>query len=296
MEAIINALDEASVRVYEALRQGLGLRIASTSNESGDIQIELDIFADEAFRDRLSSVADVRFVISEEQPELKKFSDGEFSVSLDPLDGSKSALVGIPSGAIFGIFRDVSDIHDFTGHNIVAGGFYVFGATLECYYSVSGISYKKIYQEAHRTWEVMLLDSTLPIGNFFDINVSNFKFWPKWLSTHYKTKVLEVDEGVKPANIRWYASMVSQVKRLTLQGGIFAYPNDCRSGYEQGHLRLVYEAIPMAYFIHCLGGLSSDGKKSLLEVVPNSLHQKTPVFLGECNKILELQQMAKVHN
>ena len=83
--------------------------------------------------------------------------------------------------------------------------------------------------------------------------------------------------------------MVSDIKRLVLQGGLFAYPGANRKGYEQGHLRLVYEAIPMSFLIHAMGGSSTNGDVSLLEAKVETLHQKTPVFIGETKKIAAIE-------
>lgn len=291
MQSILSQLDEAALEIYDAVRQGLGLKLSDSENQSGDEQLELDIFADEAFRKRLSTNDDVRYVLSEERSNLAHYSDGPYSVALDPLDGSKSALVGIPSGAIFGIFENANSESDFCGKNMVAAGFYVFGATLECYSAIGSVVKRRIYQFSINEWENASLPDSMPTANFFAINVSNFKFWPSWLRKHYDKIVLDVPTGKEPANIRWYASMVSEVKRLLLEGGVFAYPANARVGYENGRLRLVYEAIPMAYLIEAFGGASSDGKTSILDLTPSELHQKTPVFLGEREKIMTLQEL-----
>ena len=289
METILSRLDEAAVEIYDAVRAGLGLRSAQSSNTAGDEQLELDLLADRAFRTRLANEPEIRFVISEEQPDLARYSDGPFSVALDPLDGSKSALVGIPCGAIFGIFKDVEDVTGFNGSALVAAGFYVFGATLECYYAIDRKVYQKIYQTGEGAWEISSVEGSFPAADFFAINVSNFKYWPKWLQNYYSSIVFDVKDDKKPSNIRWYASMVSEVKRLLIQGGVFAYPNDSRPSYGSGHLRLVYEAIPMAYVVESLGGASSNGDQSLLSIAPSALHQKTSVFLGEAEKIADLE-------
>lgn len=288
MQDIIRALEIASARIYSHVKRGHGLKYTNAENTSGDVQIELDILADDAFREELRKIEAVSYVVSEEQPDLTKYMDGKYSVALDPLDGSKSALVGIPSGAIFGIFENIESASDFCGTNIRAGGFFVFGAALEVFYAVEGQCFRGMFNEGKGTWEYAKINSEFPSSNFFAINASNFKYWDKWLQNYYKLQIMPVDEREKPQNLRWYASMVSEVKRLILQGGVFGYPSDSRPGYENGHLRLVYEALPMAYLVQSLGGASSNGEKSILEVIPTALHQKTSVFLGEPEKIARL--------
>ena len=93
--------------------------------------------------------------------------------------------------------------------------------------------------------------------------------------------------------MRWYASMVAEIKRLIIQGGIFIYPGDRREGYANGHLRLIYEAIPMAYLVHSLGGQSSNGDQSILDIKVSEAHQKTLVFLGNKDLIKRIESIRK---
>ena len=142
LDGIYAALFAASEVIYAELKQGSGLKFATSSNESGDDQIELDVIADEAFFETLSQDPNVRYVVSEERPGMSKISDGAYSIALDPLDGSKSALVGIPSGAIFGVWKDAEVAADFSGRNLISSGFFVFGMNLEAYFADGPAVYK----------------------------------------------------------------------------------------------------------------------------------------------------------
>jgi len=289
LDGIYSALFSASEIIYSELKKGSGLSFVNSSNATGDDQIGLDVIADEAFFDKLKLDENVRYVVSEERPGLDKISDGAYSIALDPLDGSKSALVGIPSGAIFGVFESVENEQDFNGENIIAGGFFVFGMNLEVYFADGDKVYKGIFDQLLSSWDIMVIKGALPSAKFFAVNASNQTLWHKWLQKHY-TKMLDTDGGKqKPHNLRWYASMVSEIKRLILQGGIFAYPSDTRTGYENGHLRLVYEAIPMSFLIEAMGGASTNGDISILDVRVKELHQKTSVFIGEKSKISAIE-------
>jgi len=289
LDGIYAALFAASETIYRELQKGSGLKFATSSNESGDDQIELDVIADEAFFAELKNDSNVRYVVSEERPGMSKLSDGPYSVALDPLDGSKSALVGIPSGAIFGVWKDAEVAKDFNGKNIISGGFFVFGMNLEAYFADGDKVYKGLYDQAKAAWTVMPIDNVLPSANVLSLNACNQAMWPKWMQDHYKSLFKDSDGNPRPHNMRWYASMVSDIKRLVLQGGMFAYPGASRSGYEQGHLRLVYEAIPMSFLIHAMGGASTDGDQSLLEAPVTTLHQKTPVFIGQKDQIAAVE-------
>lgn len=288
LDDVFDALRHAAHEVYGALQVEHGMRALGKANATGDDQLALDVFADEAFLKQLSACPGVRYAVSEERPDLVRVQDGPFSVALDPLDGSKSALVGIPSGAIFCIFRDAGTVSDFVGKNIVASGFFVFGLNLEMFFADDTGVHRGLFDQRSGTWSYNDLPKSLPQSDFFAVNASNWYFWEPWLQDHYNG-LIHVSGDQQPHNLRWYASMVSEVKRLILEGGVFSYPADRRPGYQDGRLRLVYEALPMAFLVERMGGLSSDGDRSLLRAEVTRLHQKVPVFLGEAAKIRALE-------
>lgn len=296
MDGIYSALFSASEIIYGELKQGSGLKFATSSNDSGDDQIELDVIADEAFFNALKADKNVRYVVSEERPGLSKISDGPYSIALDPLDGSKSALVGIPSGAIFGVFENADVAKDFNGKNIISGGFFVFGMNLEAYFADGDKVYKGIYNQDSGDWAIMQIEGQLPSANVLSLNGCNQAMWDEWMQDYYASLFKDANGTPRPHNMRWYASMVSDIKRLLLQGGMFAYPEANRKGYEQGHLRLVYEAIPMSFLIHAMGGSSTNGNVSILEAAVMTLHQKTPVFIGEKSKIAAVEAAKEASN
>lgn len=289
---IFKSLLKSSETIYKELKSGAGLEFLNTTNESNDEQLGLDVFADECFQENAKNETNIKYILSEERPDLVQYGSGKHSLTLDPLDGSKSAIVGIPSGAIFGVFEDANNIFDFNGKNIVSGGFFVFGINLEVYFSIKDEAYKGVFNNEKSNWDFVSLEN-LPKYKMFAINTSNKIKWDKWLQDFYDNLVnLEDDKG-KRYNMRWYASMVSEIKRLIIQGGLFSYPNDSREGYSNGHLRLVYEAIPMAYLIKSIGGSSTNGNISILDVAVTELHQKTPVFLGDKDLITHIENLKK---
>ena len=293
MDGVYAALFAASEVIYAELKNGSGLKFSTSSNESGDDQLELDVIADEAFFETLSKNPNISYVVSEERPGLNKLSDGPYSVALDPLDGSKAALIGIPSGAIFGVFENANEAKEFNGQNIISGGFFVFGMNLEVYFADGDKVYKGIFDQKSLDWTVLEMEGKLPSSNVISINGSNQTVWDEWLRKHYASLFDTHGGTVKPYNQRWFASMVSDIKRVILQGGLFVYPRANRKGYELGHLRLVYEAIPMSFLIHAMGGSSTTGDESILEAKVTTLHQKTPVFIGEKDKIEAIEAAKK---
>ena len=224
LTGIYAALFAAGETIYAELKKGAGLKFAASGNESGDDQLELDIIADEAFFKTLSQDKHVRYVVSEERPGLSKLSDGPYSIALDPLDGSKSALIGIPSGAIFGVFENADVAKDFNGSNIISGGFFVFGMNLEAYFADGPDVYKGIFDQENKAWDIVALPDPMPSADVLAINGANQLVWDGWLQDHYLSLLDTKNGTVKPHNMRWFASMVSDLKRLLLQGGIFAYP------------------------------------------------------------------------
>lgn len=293
LDAVYAALFAAGETIYNELKKGSGLKFVETSNESGDAQIGLDVIADEAFFQELKNAGNIKYVVSEERPDMDKISDGEYSVALDPLDGSKAALVGIPSGAIFGVFKSVKTEHDLSGDNIVSGGFFVFGMHLEVFFADGNKVYKGIFDQDTSEWNVLPLAQEMPSARFCAVNASNLTLWPDWFRTYYMS-LLDTKGGTqKPHNMRWYGSMVSEIKRLVIEGGLFAYPPDGRKGYGEGHLRLVYEAIPMAFLIKAMGGASTNGDQAILDIPVKGRHQKTPVFIGERSMIAALEKAKK---
>ena len=173
LDGIYEALFAASEVIYAELKKGSGLKFSTSSNESGDDQLELDVIADEAFFETLSKDPNVRYVVSEERPDMEKISDGLYSVALDPLDGSKSALVGIPSGAIFGVWEDASVAAEFSGKNVVAAGFFVFGMNLEAYFADGSNVYKGQFDQATSQWTIMPIEGDLPSANVMSLNACN---------------------------------------------------------------------------------------------------------------------------
>lgn len=289
---IKKGLLKAAHSIYEELRTGNSLVDLKTSNASNDAQIALDVFADDRFKEALELTDEIKYYLSEESPGFLEYGSGELSIALDPLDGSKSAMLGIPSGSIFGVFKDVNDISDLSGKNIISSGFFIYGINLEVYLRHNDKVFKGTFDQESSVWRFESID-LLPENRMIAINASNKYQWEDWLQEFYEELINVKDENAKPFNMRWYASMVTEVKRLIIQGGLFAYPSDRREGYENGHLRAVYEAIPMAYLIQGLGGASSDGESSLLDIDVSEIHQKTPVFLGNKELIEKVEQQKR---
>jgi fructose-1,6-bisphosphatase I len=130
-------------------------------------------------------------------------------------------------------------------------------------------------------------DLTIPADTQeFAINMSNRRFWEAPMQRHVE-ELLAGREGPrgKDFNMRWVASMVADVHRILTRGGIFIYPLDSKTVQQGGKLRLMYEANPMAMIVEQAGGAATTGRRRILDVVPEKLHQRVPVFLGSKNEV-----------
>ena len=131
----------------------------------------------------------------------------------------------------------------------------------------------------------------------FAINTSNERFWEPPVQ-RYVAECKAGKTGVRGAdfNMRWIASMVAEVHRILMRGGIFMYPKDSKDPSKPGRLRLLYEANPMAMLIEQAGGLASTGRGRILDVAPDSLHQRVPVVLGSKNEVERLERYHREHD
>lgn len=287
---ILLALAGSSRKIYDLIKDESKLEELKTKNSSNDTQIKIDVLADRIFVDSLCGVQQVAAIASEERKDIffTGTSPNGYGVSIDPVDGSKSARVGIPSGSIFGVFKNVSSISDFTGSNIFLSGFFLYGVHHELFVTnLSKNTVSRYKENPDNGWNLVESLTSIPSLNMLSINASNFQHWPRWIQAFYNDCFV-VGDSRQAWNMRWYASLVSEVKRVLIEGGLFCYPGDNRTGYQDGHLRLVYEAIPMAHLICSIGGAASDGKQAIMQIPTMSLHQKTPLFLGEKQRIEKL--------
>ena len=125
----------------------------------------------------------------------------------------------------------------------------------------------------------------------FAINMSNKRFWQEPMQQYIDDLLLgKTGPRAKDFNMRWIASMVSEVHRILTRGGIFIYPTDSKDPTKIGRLRLMYEANPMAFIIEQAGGACSTGRGRMMEVQPTGLHQRVPVFLGSKNEVAEAER------
>lgn len=266
-------------------------------NVQGEEQMKLDIFANEVLINVLQHSSDCAGIASEENDEFMAFED-EFSknskyvVLFDPLDGSSNIDVNAPIGTIFAIYRRVSAVgqpctqEDFLqkGRNLMAAGYVIYGSSTMLVYAtrlgVNGFTLEPSIGEfclSHR-------DMKCPEkGKIYSLNQGNSCKYDERLKAFLDYCMTEDKETSRPYSHRYIGSMVADLHRTLIKGGIFMYPADAKNA--NGKLRLLYECNPMAYLIEMAGGLASNGSIPILDILPEQLHQRVPIFIGSKNLV-----------
>jgi fructose-1,6-bisphosphatase len=279
--------------------------VAANRNTHGEMQQKLDLFADGCITEVLAACPHVAAWASEEQ-ELPTASQshgekGEFLVVFDPLDGSSNIEANISVGTIFSVLK-----HPFRGtppgeagflqpgRRQVAAGYVVYGPAtvlvLSCGAGVCAFTFDPRGPAWRLTREAIALPQD---AREFAINASNQRFWEKPVQ-RYVAECLAGEIGPRASNfnMRWVASLVAEVHRIFSRGGVFLYPRDAKEPKKPGRLRLLYEAAPMAFLVEQAGGAAVTGTQPLLDIVPDTLHQKVPVILGSRN---EVERIVRYH-
>lgn len=296
MQTIAQAAIPLADRLALARLPGDPAAIVGT-NENGDRQKALDLGAHHHLIKALQS-ASVRHVLSEEEEAIQKLSsDGLFDVVMDPIDGSDSIGIGASLGMLFAVFPTGEGFRH-SGREIIAAGYVHFGHCIEMGFSVGkspaggdGLC-MAAYDRPSRVFRVTRTNIQLSVvADSIAFNASNVRRWPRGLQ-RYLSAIVRGKEGPRGRdfNMRWLAAAVGELHRIIERGGLFMYPADPRPGYEQGRLRLLYEAFPIAWLIEQAGGAATDGEGPILDRVPVSLHENTPLFFGARDEMATLMK------
>jgi fructose-1,6-bisphosphatase I len=295
----------AKVVSREVRRAGLVdiLGQASITNVSGDEVKKLDIFANRMVINSLEHAGQLCAMASEEDesiiPVPPEFHAGKYVMLFDPLDGSSNIDANVTIGTIFSIVKRITESGQGTeedvlqpGYKQVAAGYVMYGASTIMVIStgegVQGFTLDPTIGEfllSHK-------DIRIPQrGKIYSINEGNKVHWSDGIR-RYIEYLQELDsETNRPYSARYIGSMAGDVHRTLLYGGIFMYPGDKKN--PNGKLRLLYEANPMAYIVEQAGGRAIDGSQRILDIIPSSIHQRVPVFLGSTNEIDLLEEFLK---
>jgi len=274
-----------------ALSGSLGA--AGSTNVQDEEQKKLDVITNDMLSDALKGCAAVAGLASEELEEVEPTGRvGGYLVTFDPLDGSSNIDVNVSVGTIFSVLPAPADHApteaDFmqSGRSQVAAGYAVYGPQTMLVLTLSG-GVDGFTLSADGQWLLTHPNLSIKADTAeFAINMSNQRHWAPPVR-RYIDGCLAGKDGPrgKNFNMRWVASMVADVHRILMRGGIFMYPWDAREPEKPGKLRLMYEANPMSLLIERAGGKSTEGLTDILDIQPTKLHQRVPVVLGSANEV-----------
>lgn len=266
---------------------------AGKMNVQGEEVQKLDELANQIMIEYLS-VSGEFFALASEELDKPIFPeegrDAKYVIAFDPLDGSSNIDVNVNIGTIFSIHRRVnSDISDFLqeGYKQVAAGYIIYGSSTMFVLSTGNGVNGFTLDPSVGMFLLSHPDITIPKkGKIYSFNESNIRKWePKALAKFVETLK---EEGYTS---RYIGSMVADVHRTLIKGGIFAYPADTKN--KNGKLRLLYEASPMAFLTIQAGGMATTGFENILDIKPEDIHQRVPVFLGGQKEIEQMIQFIR---
>jgi fructose-1,6-bisphosphatase I len=308
LRLLIEVVARACKRIAVSVNKGaLGdvLGTAGTENVQGEVQKKLDVISNEVLIEANEWGGHLAAMASEEMDTIhvvpNRYPQGEYLLVFDPLDGSSNIDVNVSIGTIFSVLRKVGHHHgvseqDFLqpGRAQAAAGYCVYGPQTQLVLTVGdGVAIFTLDREMG-SWVLTAENVQIPEDTKeFAINMSNKRHWAP-PATRYIDECLAGVDGPrgKDFNMRWIASMVADVHRILTRGGVFMYPWDKREPGKAGKLRLLYEANPMAFLIEQAGGLCTNGRQRMMDVVPTKLHQRVAVVLGSRN---EVQRVTDYH-
>jgi fructose-1,6-bisphosphatase I len=268
-----------------------------TTNIQGEEVMKLDDLADRMIYRLNDHTGRLAVMASEEQEDIlpvsPRFPSGKYVLLYDPLDGSSNIDYNVSIGTIFAIYNRKSQSGPGTlddclqkGRDLVAAGYLIYGASTMLVYTsgmgVHGFTLDPIVGEFLLTHPNIRVPEKL---KYYSVNQGYEKFWSEGVSRFAKyLQGIEPDingEYRKGLSLRYIGSMVADFHRNLLGGGVFFYPADSKDPrYTSGKLRICYEGAPLAFITEQAGGTSSNGSQNLLDLVPDSLHQRTPLFIG----------------
>ena len=254
-------------------------RVTSTTNVYGEKQVAMDKWADELLINELGKKGVVNSITTEEQPEILEFdSDTDIGLAIDPLDGSSLIGINLTVGTIIGIYHGDA----LRPGREMAGAMYIlYGPLTVLVYSLGEGVHEFVLNDED---EYVLQEENIhiPKGNIYAPGALR----SEWLPYHTKWIEQLESEGYK---VRYSGSFVADVHQILHKGGVFTYP--AYKDKEKGKLRLLYECVPMGYIVSQAGGAASDGERDILSIQPESIQQRTPIYIGGRREIQLIEKM-----
>jgi fructose-1,6-bisphosphatase I len=284
--------------------------LAGETNVQGEDQKKLDVISNDIFCDVLRQTGRTGVIASEEEDvpvAVEETFGGNYVVVFDPLDGSSNIDAAVSTGSIWGIYAsDSTCIPDFTtedaakieekcvmnvcqpGNNLLCAGY--------CMYSSSTILVLTIGEGVYgftldpTVGEFIMSHDKIKVpqnGKIYSFNEGNYDMWTPGLKKYMDSLKTGGAEKGKPYSARYIGSLVGDFHRTILYGGIYGYPGDAKN--PNGKLRLLYECAPMSFIAEQAGGMGSDGKGRILDIMPTKVHQRVPFFTGSTGEVKYLE-------
>ena len=287
-------------------KAGLAQILGSTGNINvqGEEVQKLDEFANSILVRLLKDTHEVVAVGSEELSDIHVYEQdierGEYVVFLDPLDGSSNIDVNVSIGTIFSVYRRMGEkgekleARDYLqpGRNIICAGYVLYGSSTMLVYSIGsgvhGFTLDPSIGEFLLSHEDI---QTKDAGSVYSVNESYAPKWSKGIQNYLAEVKNNKDVSGKPKGARYIGSLVADFHRNLLKGGVYLYPAD--DAQPEGKLRLLFEGAPLAYIIEQAGGTASNGEMNILDIIPDRLHQRTPLFIGSKKDVQRIEKFLK---
>ncbi|KAJ3700676.1 hypothetical protein LUZ61_004381 [Rhynchospora tenuis] len=285
--------------------------IQGAVNVQGEDQKKLDVVSNEVFSNCLKSSGRTGIIASEEEDvpvAVEESYSGNYIVVFDPLDGSSNIDAAVSTGSIFGIYSPndecLADISDDStldsaeqncvvsvcqpGSNLLAAGYCMYSSSVIFVVTLGKGVYvftlDPMYGEFVLTQEQVQIPKA---GKIYAFNEGNYQLWDDKLK-QYMDSLKDPGPSGKPYSARYIGSLVGDFHRTLLYGGIYGYPRDKKS--KNGKLRLLYECAPMSFIVEQAGGKGSDGHQRILDIKPEEIHQRVPLFIGSVEEVEKLEK------
>jgi fructose-1,6-bisphosphatase I len=296
--ALLHGLSLAAKLVWrEVTKAGLVNILGTTDrmNISGDVIRKLDEFADQTIYRMMDHLGHLCVMASEENEDLlhipEAYPSGKYVLLYDPLDGSSNIDANVTIGSIFSFYHRVSagekpehaDVLQ-PGNRQIGAGYILYGPSMMFVYGtghgVHGFTFDPSVGEFLLSHENIRIPSR---GTIYSMNEGNYGRWSPEMQRYVRwLKETDVSTG-RPYSSRYIGSLVADVHRTLLYGGVYCYPGDTKN--PDGKLRLMYENNPLSYIVEQAGGAATNGRQRVLDIEPTSLHQRSPLFLGSAEDV-----------
>ena len=300
ISSIIKSLANTAIKISTSIRNIKAEKIDSNNdkkiNSDGDIQKPLDIISDEILISFLKKSPAAGYASEEQEGHIDFKNNNNFIVLADPLDGSSNIDVNVSIGTIFSIMSKnnlpLEKAFIQNGSHQKSSGFFVYGPQTTLFMTV-GVG-TSLFALDEVLGKFILIKDNINIPETtteFAINAAYRRFWDS-ATLQYINDCQNGESGPRKKNfgMRWVGSLVADASRIFNRGGIFLYPSDMREKYKNGRLRLTYEANPIAFLVEQANGEATDGRKNILNLEVNELHQRSPLIFGSKEEVLEYKK------